>query len=59
MRDWLRRAFDKRQLGDYESRSIIDEADVTDLQRKTEKFVARAKGLLSHGCDSLPEHNPE
>lgn len=47
MRDWLRRAFDKRQLGDYESRPIIEEIDVQDLQRKAEQFVARARELLS------------
>ena len=47
MHQWLREAFDKRQLGDYASISALDENDVKDLQRKAEQFVQQTKEFLS------------
>ena len=46
MHQWLREAFDKRQLGDYASISALDEDDVTDLQAKAEQFVQQTKAFL-------------
>ena len=47
MHQWLREAFDKRQLGDYASISALDEDDVTDLQEKAEQFVQQTKEFLN------------
>ena len=46
MHQWLREAFDKRQLGDYASPSSLEEEDALDLQEKAERFVQRAKEFL-------------
>jgi hypothetical protein len=42
----LREAFDKRQLGDYETMPTLDENDVRDLQRKAEQFLEHTVTLL-------------
>jgi uncharacterized protein (UPF0332 family) len=52
MHRWLREAFDKRPLGDYETMPTLDENDVRDLQRKAEQFLEHTVTLLQHsGCD--------
>ena len=47
MHQWLREAFDKRQLGDYASISALDEDDVTDLREKAEQFIQQTKEFLN------------
>ncbi len=46
MHQWIREAFDKRQLGDYTSPSSLEEEDALDLQEKAERFVQQAKEFL-------------
>jgi uncharacterized protein (UPF0332 family) len=46
MHRWLREAFDKRQLGDYETMPILTDSDVRDLQRKTNRFLELTGTLL-------------
>ncbi len=46
MHQWLREAFDKRQLGDYASPSSLEEEDALDLQEKAERFVQQTKEFL-------------
>ena len=46
MHQWLREAFDKRQLGDYASPSALEEEDALDLQEKAEQFVQQTKTFL-------------
>ena len=46
MHQWLREAFDKRQLGDYASPSSLEEEDALDLQEKAERFVRQTKEFL-------------
>ena len=45
-RRWLHRAFEKRQISDYEVMSGISETDVMDLQEKAEKFIKLTKAFL-------------
>lgn len=49
MHQWLREAFDKRQLGDYASVSSLEEDDISDLQIKTKQFVQQTKVFLRQG----------
>ena len=51
MHAWLREAFDKRQLGEYETVSNLAENDASDLQRKAEQFLQRTEAFLR-----LPGH---
>ena len=46
MHHWLHRAFEKRQISDYEFMSGISETDVMDLQEKAEEFMKRAEAFL-------------
>lgn len=46
MHRWLREAFDKRQLSDYETMPTLDENDVRDLQHKTDRFLDHTIALL-------------
>jgi uncharacterized protein (UPF0332 family) len=46
MHHWLHRAFEKRQISDYEFMSGISETDVMDLQEKAEEFIKRAEAFL-------------
>ncbi len=46
MHHWLHRAFEKRQISDYEFMSVISETEVTDLQEKAEEFIKRAEVFL-------------
>ena len=46
MHHWLHRAFEKRQISDYEFMSGISETDVMDLQEKAAEFMKRAEAFL-------------
>ena len=46
MHHWLLRAFEKRQISDYEFMSGISETDVMDLQEKAEEFIKRTEAFL-------------
>ena len=46
MHHWLHRAFEKRQISDYEFISGISEAEAKDLQEKAETFINRAEAFL-------------
>jgi uncharacterized protein (UPF0332 family) len=43
MHHWLHRAFEKRQISDYEFMSGISENEVINLQAKTEEFIKRVE----------------
>lgn len=46
MHHWLHRAFEKRQISDYEFMSGFSEIEVVDLQVKAEEFIHRAEAFL-------------
>ena len=46
MHHWLHRAFEKRQISDYEFMSGISETDVMDLQEKAEEFIKKTEAFL-------------
>ena len=46
MHHWLHRAFEKRQISDYEFMSGISETDVMDLQKKAEEFIKKTEAFL-------------
>lgn len=46
MHHWLHRAFEKRQISDYEFMSGISEIEVMDLQSKAAEFMKRAEAFL-------------
>ena len=46
MHHWLHRAFEKRQISDYEFMSGISETDVVDLQEKAAEFMKRTEAFL-------------
>ena len=48
----LNLAFQKRQLGDYESRFVISREEAADLLQRGQAFVARAAEYLEHAPDS-------
>jgi uncharacterized protein (UPF0332 family) len=48
MHQWLHRAFEKRQISDYEFLTRISEAEVMDLQGKAEKFLLRTETFLQN-----------
>ncbi len=46
MHQWLHRAFEKRQISDYEYLPSISEIEVTDLQEKAEQFIKKTEEFL-------------
>lgn len=48
----LNLAFQKRQLGDYESRFVISREEAADLLQRGQAIVARAAEYLEHAPDS-------
>jgi len=46
MHRWLHRAFEKRQISDYEYMTGVSETDVVDLQEKAEQFMKRTEEFL-------------
>lgn len=46
MHHWLHRAFEKRQISDYEFMSGISETEVIDLQEKAEGFIKNGEAFL-------------
>ena len=46
MHRWLHRAFEKRQISDYEYLTGLSEADVVDLQEKGEQFLKNTEAFL-------------
>lgn len=47
--EWLRTAFEKRQVGDYEFVSTLDETDVAEMGRRAGQFLAKTEDLLKSG----------
>ena len=41
MHGWLQEAFDKRQVGDYETFPALDERDIQVLQGKAKQFMEK------------------
>jgi uncharacterized protein (UPF0332 family) len=46
MHQWLHRAFEKRQISDYEYMTSISETEVADLREKAERFIKRTEEFL-------------
>jgi uncharacterized protein (UPF0332 family) len=46
MHHWLHRAFEKRQLSDYDYLTGISETEVVDLQEKAAQFLERTTAFL-------------
>jgi uncharacterized protein (UPF0332 family) len=46
LHQWLRAAFAKRQVSDYEYMVTADEADVLDMQAKAEQFLSTTRAFL-------------
>ena len=46
MHQWLREAFEKRQISDYEFVTGMGDADVLDMQGKAEQFLMRTEKFL-------------
>lgn len=46
MHQWLHRAFEKRQISDYEYLTSVSETEVADLQEKAEQFIKRTEEFL-------------
>ena len=46
MHQWLHRAFEKRQISEYEYMTSISETEVADLQEKAEQFIQRIEAFL-------------
>ncbi len=46
LHQWLREAFEKRQISDYEFLNGMGEADVLDLQVKAERFLGQTEIFL-------------
>ena len=46
MHQWLHRAFEKRQISDYEFLTGISEPEVVDLQEKAANFLQRIETFL-------------
>ena len=49
MHQWLREAFEKRQISDYDFITSTNEADVTDLATKAQQFIASTEDFLKRG----------
>ena len=54
MHHWLHRAFEKRQISDYEVFSGISATEVTDLQGKAEEFLKKTEAFLQTVCPENP-----
>jgi uncharacterized protein (UPF0332 family) len=48
MHRWLRDAFDKRQVADYEALPVFKTEDVEDLLAQAERFLGATKKFLKH-----------
>ena len=46
MHRWLHRAFEKRQISDYEFMTTISETEAADLQEKAERFVQKIEEVI-------------
>lgn len=46
MHHWLHRAFEKRQISDYDYITCVSETDVVDLQEKAEQFLNKTEAFL-------------
>jgi len=46
MHQWLHRAFEKRQISDYEYMASVSETEVVDLQEKAEQFIKNTEEFL-------------
>jgi uncharacterized protein (UPF0332 family) len=46
MHHWLHRAFEKRQISDYDFMSGFSDAEVTGLQEMAEEFIRQAEAFL-------------
>jgi uncharacterized protein (UPF0332 family) len=46
LHQWLRTAFAKRQISDYEFITAIDAADVMSIQTQSEQFLAQTEAFL-------------
>lgn len=46
LHQWLREAFEKRQISDYEILTGIDDSAVQDLQAKAERFLSMTEEFL-------------
>ena len=54
MHHWLHRAFEKRQISDYEVFSGITATEVLDLQGKAEEFLKKTEAFLQTVCPENP-----
>ena len=48
LHQWLRAAFEKRQLSDYDFVSTAEDADVVDMTSKAEQFLSKAEDFLKN-----------
>jgi uncharacterized protein (UPF0332 family) len=48
LHQWLRAAFAKRQVSDYEFITAIDASDVMSLKTQSEQFLAQTEEFLQH-----------
>jgi uncharacterized protein (UPF0332 family) len=46
LHQWLREAFDKRQISDYEFMTGMSDADVMEMKPKAEQFLKKAEEFL-------------
>lgn len=46
MHQWLHRAFEKRQISDYEYLTSISETEAANLQEKAEQFIKKTEEFL-------------
>jgi len=46
---WLREAFEKRQIGDYTFTTPANDTHTLDLKKKAEQFLAKTEELLQKG----------
>lgn len=51
---WLHRAFEKRQLSDYDYLTGITETEVMDLQEKANTFLKKTESFIKNGGIGLP-----
>ena len=61
LHQWLRTAFAKRQLSDYEFITAIDAADVMSLKTQSEQFLVQTEAFLQREghLGTEPEHLQE
>jgi len=46
LHQWLREAFEKRQISDYDFMTGIGESDALELQKKAENFLLKTEQFL-------------